>query len=492
MFRPEIILGPPGTGKTTSLLKIVEETLEKGILPERIGYVAFTKKAATEAIERAETQFGFKEKQLPYFRTLHSLAFRMLGMKRDRVLGKRDIKEFGEILGLRLTGFISATEGAAFGTTRGDRAMFMSGLARLRGITFKQQWTETPADLEWFEAERVHRGLQEFKESRGLKDFTDMLENFVGQCDVPELDLLVVDEAQDLSALQWRMVVKMATNAKRVIVAGDDDQAIFQWAGADVTYFVKMAGNVTVLDHSYRTPATVQDVAQSIIDRVGIRRSKTWTPREGEGKVMYHTTPEAVDMDEGSWLVLARNGYLLDGVEQSCRRMGHIYERNKERSVKEADLAGIKTWERLREGGVATAQELGRVFKWLRRTKKEIPKTGSYNMKSMKNHWGVTTDAIWHDAFDRMPLAERSYMLAALRKGEKLLKTPRIQLSTIHSAKGGEADNVVLFSDMARRTFNGMQLFPDNERRVFYVGATRTRNNLNIIVPRTKFSFSEI
>ena len=64
-FAPEIVLGPPGTGKTTYLLNEVEQALESGIPSERIGFVAFTKKAAAEAIERATVRFDLTEKQLP-------------------------------------------------------------------------------------------------------------------------------------------------------------------------------------------------------------------------------------------------------------------------------------------------------------------------------------------------------------------------------------------------------------------------------------------
>jgi predicted NACHT family NTPase len=48
----KIILGPPGTGKTTKLLSLVESYLEKGVEPDRIGYFAFTRRAANEAVER--------------------------------------------------------------------------------------------------------------------------------------------------------------------------------------------------------------------------------------------------------------------------------------------------------------------------------------------------------------------------------------------------------------------------------------------------------
>ncbi len=66
-----IVLGPPGTGKTFTLLNKVEEYL-KNTDPDRVGYFAFTRKAANEAKDRAMKKFNLSEDDLPYFRTLHS------------------------------------------------------------------------------------------------------------------------------------------------------------------------------------------------------------------------------------------------------------------------------------------------------------------------------------------------------------------------------------------------------------------------------------
>ena len=97
-----IILGPPGTGKTTTLLNLVEDFLRAGTDIKKIGYFSFTKKAAWEATHRAEEKFMIDQKEIPYFRTLHSLAFRKLGIKKDQVMQQRHYKDLGKKLGLDL------------------------------------------------------------------------------------------------------------------------------------------------------------------------------------------------------------------------------------------------------------------------------------------------------------------------------------------------------------------------------------------------------
>ena len=70
-----IVLGPPGTGKTTFLLNKVEELFKEDIQPYELAYLAFTKKAATEALTRAVDKFDYEQDQLIYFRTIHSLCY---------------------------------------------------------------------------------------------------------------------------------------------------------------------------------------------------------------------------------------------------------------------------------------------------------------------------------------------------------------------------------------------------------------------------------
>ena len=96
-----IVLGPPGTGKTTTLLNEVDKYL-KETDPDKIGYFSFTQKAAYEARDRAMSRFNYSEDDLPYFRTLHSLAFRKLGIKKQNVMQKMHYEDLGKKLKMKL------------------------------------------------------------------------------------------------------------------------------------------------------------------------------------------------------------------------------------------------------------------------------------------------------------------------------------------------------------------------------------------------------
>ena len=93
----------------------------------------------------------------------------------------------------------------------------------------------------------------------------------------------------------------------------------------------------------------------------------------------------------------------------------------------------------------------------------------------------ATKEMIWSDAMDKLPETDRAYITSLLRRGEKFNGIPRITASTIHGSKGGEADNVVLFTDLSPAADEDMRINPDDMHRVFYVGVTRTKKNLYIV-----------
>ncbi len=485
----QVILGPPGTGKTSTLLGLIEDELENGTQSESIGFFTFTKKAVTEGKQRAMAKFSISDKDLPYFRTLHSLAFRQLGLTRESVVSNTDIKDLNEKLNLRLTGRTTTDDGHLFGMTHDDRLAFIENLARMRNIPLEQQWHEVEDAVGWFELERFARGLQLFKEDRLLVDYTDMLYKFLHEGDVPSLDVMFVDEAQDLSPLQWAVVRKVAEKAKKIYVAGDDDQAIYKWAGADVDYLISNSKNAMVLKQSYRVPSSVHEVASRCIGQVRSRIHKEWTPRKDEGVVRWEPTIELVNMEKGDWLVLARTNYLLEDVDEYCRNEGWFFEVKGRPSISEAKVRAVIYWERLRKGETVSLNECANILKYVKVDKHKkldlLDSDLTMQYEDLKSHFPDLPEGNWYDVFTLLSPSEVSYIRAMLRRGEKITKQPRIRLSTIHAAKGGEATNVVLLTDITTRVYKNYQQNPDDENRVFYVGITRTKENLYLIEPKS-------
>jgi hypothetical protein len=484
---PDIILGPPGCGKTETLLSEVERLLKEGLEPEEICFVTFTKRAAREAVVRAAEKFGFGEERFRWFRTLHSLCFRCGDYSRGDVLAGRALEEFADWCGVEFTPHRSTTwlEGWQ-GPRMGDRIMHLENLARVSGKELQEVYDTTEHDLPWSEVRRVAADLETFKSARGMVDYTDMLTNFtLGAPARLGIRALLVDEAQDLSVLQWAVVVRLAETHTLVsfVVAGDDDQAIYEWAGAAVEDFIKLPGQARVLSQSWRVPSEVQKIAGEVIGRVDNRRPKDWKARPETGEVVRAVGFDEVDIEEGAGetLILARNHIWLErDVAPVLRREGVYFSISGEPSVSGETLAAVRGWELWRRGEQIPA-ELARTLQlWLPPENRGREVTGEEDLVSAMN-LGIQAQTPWHVALTRMPVDEVAYILAMRTRGETLQGVPRVRLSTIHGSKGGQADHVVVLTDMSSRSFKDYEREPDQETRVWYVAVTRARQRLTIV-----------
>ena len=363
--RAQVILGPPGTGKTSTLLGLLEEELERGTEPERIGFFTFTKQAVQEGKTRAISRFEINKNQLPYFRTLHSLCFLQLGLTKESVLGGSDLHDLNEKLNLRLSGSGTSDEGHISGISKDDRLLFIENLARMRQTSLENQWQEVDDAVGWFELERFATGLKLFKQDRLLLDYTDMLQQFLERGVAPKLDVMFVDEAQDLSPLQWAVVRKLCDSADRIYIAGDDDQAIYRWAGADVDYLIRNSKDAMILKQSYRIPKSIHNLAVRCIGQVSSRVHKVWNPREEKGLVRWEASFDNIDMTEGDWLVLARTNYLLQDVEDYCRSEGWFFKNKNRTSISEKKVRAVRSWESLRAGGLIAMTEVTNILNYL-------------------------------------------------------------------------------------------------------------------------------
>ncbi len=477
------LFGPPGTGKTTRLLRYVKTFLKLGTPIDKIGYFAFTTKAANEAVNRMlDYHTAFQKKDLKHFKTLHSLAFNQLGMKKTQVMQDEHYEDIGRQLGIEVTIYKGGEENTGF--INSDSEYFnLINAARIKNISIEDEYNTDmySQDMDKRLLKIISDEVNNYKQSYGLVDFTDMIEKFIVSGLCPKYDVAFVDEAQDLSPIQWKMFNIIKENSKYVILAGDDDQAIYGWAGADVKKFQQeISKKDIILPQSYRVPQTVQSLADNILKQIPDERriQKNWKAREDKGTVNYIFDQEDAPLYQGTWLVLARYNDKLNRLKPILKERGIYFEFKERKSFKVTLLRTILNYIRWQKGDLLSLAEVKDIFEYTGCTE-EVKEEKMYDLTDFKFY----KDVEWYDEF-KVDYEECLYIREMLSNGEDLKKEPRVKLSTIHSAKGGEADNVLLMLDNTKTIRDSVEKSSDKqdeEHRVWYVGVTRTKQNLYVM-----------
>jgi DNA helicase-2/ATP-dependent DNA helicase PcrA len=497
------IFGPPGTGKTTTLLNLVEQELSRGTHPGHIAFFAFTRKAANEAKERASKRFDLDPKNdLPYFRTLHSLAFHLTGLRNDQLMTADHYREVEKVTGVDfMEGSVSSrheVEEELSNSLRKETPLLrLITLARLKMTSLKDEYNLSDLKEPWIEVDFAANSLKAYKAKHGLFDYTDMLELFANTAHVacPQFKLSMLDEAQDLSPLQWKIAHAIDGKSERMYCAGDDDQAIYKWSGADVEHFINLDGGSEVLEQSYRVPSNIHAIAERICGRIKRRFPKKYLPKKAAGRLQRLSDFFGLDMSHGSWLFLAQANYFLAPVQQFLKSQGYYFEYGGGvRSVRDKIRIALSAWSRLQNGEPISFDAAKALYSFMsgngvrvQRGYKKIvgDPEALYSFEDLRDYNGLLAarEMPWNEALDKLPDVDVAYINALVRRGEDLEAEPRIRLSTIHGAKGGEADNVVLFTDITAAAEASMANDPDSMHRVFYVAVTRTRENLYTLEP---------
>lgn len=460
-MRVEAIYGPPGTGKTTELLRRVEHTKSTGVQAERIAFVSFTRAAASEALSR----LGLRRSN--NVSTIHAMAFRHMGLKQAQVVDPLKLREFSLVTGIPVIGKSPEDD-----EERAEGDFYLDLLNYSRNTFTNPAEVYDISDRPGTRAEFMMfiRAYDDWKKTYGYYDFTDMLERAAKGAIRADAEVVFIDEAQDLSPLQWAVIDKLVRRAHEVHIAGDDDQAIYGWAGADphgmARFTQKNSGSQHVLSQSHRLPAAVHARSQELIRRILFRVDKVFNPREEPGLVRIHGSSSSVDLEHGrDTLVLARTHSVLREIEQGFieRRLPYLRESGRPGMFQNRYAAGIRAYRKLARGDKITESERSSIFAVATESTRE--KLESNARLTQPFHMGLVIP-------DR---AVDFYMDVDLDT------EPTIRLSTIHAAKGHEAEQVVLFTDMTNRVGQSADRAPDDEVRVWYVGMTRSKRVLDVV-----------
>lgn len=390
------------------------------------------------------------------------MAARQLSVGPSDLMSKKDWAELGQAASMRFSDLDEAGRPTTMAGSVGQRAQSIYYLRRsllkscdagalMRDIRFMRSKFA-------MEVSRFQKMLDQYKQERGKVDYADLLDD----APVPSPRIVILDEAQDLTPQQWRYFSRLVEGAEKVYLGGDDEQSIFQWAGADVRKFLAVRGDREVLGISHRLPRAVYALARDISSRIIVKQAKEWRASEREGSVKRNVGQGELDLSQGTWLLLVRTRNQLPDWVNLCRSKYVRYIVSGVDSVKQRDVDAIHAWGKSQRG---------------------LPIDEFDSMLIDEYAEGKTVDMPWYAAMTKITRARRDYYRGMLSThGRAELETrARIRIDTIHGAKGAEADHVAVFPDITRKIYDARRIDPDSEHRVWYVAVTRARHSLHLM-----------
>jgi DNA helicase-2/ATP-dependent DNA helicase PcrA len=564
------LFGGPGSGKTTALLDRVEALIEDGVDVRDVLVVSYTRAAAAEIRERLAERLDESPRALRgNVSTMHAKAYDLLNLSRGDVVSESDKEEFCDDYGLEFEDeYEGSRRRSARSTTLGNKVIATSQwLQRTRrdvsdwyDVPFKwnddevrlppdidenaqtgNKYTPTwPTDDDRLDIPEAIRAWRRWKGDNGLVGFADMLERVKQRSLLPSVDYLVIDEFQDITTLQYDVYTEWRPRMDRVLIAGDDDQVVYAWQGADPDLLLdEVVDEDVVLPNSYRLPSRILNVVNREVSHIEKRQEKDLEPRKEGGTVEAVQRPSMLDLvrnvrstveadEDGTVMVLFRARYQMfqfidefidEGIPFQCltdQRMwtdrltqyvGAIESLHEDEPV--TGLQARRLADMLADSAFGTG-ERDDFFETLDEREEETGVDDIANMEIepdlVREHAPFVPDP--RSAADMLRkvtnFQERS--VEAYFRGEYGgMDRDRVRLGTIHSAKGREADHVFVATDLTEKVVEqiaatvdqqshevpGVDEFTkhtdpvptltDNERRVFYVGMSRARERLVLL-----------
>lgn len=533
-------IGGAGTGKTRLILDRLSEARDDlGLATDEIGFTTFTRAGRAEIAERAADAWGVSPDDLTkggWFRTAHSIAHRCCRVEEGQLLqGQEGDEWLGRVLGAKVHTRTDARGERTYVADGDDTiplAMKAWELARSRmeslDATLSRWMTMGEACPERRAAASIISRYESAKFREGRLDFTDMIARFAGVKftlegpvnidpvgDAPEhLRVLAVDEAQDSSQLVDRVCRRLASSGRieRVWLCGDPYQSIHSFAGGDYNLFLAWKAEEYTMPQSYRCPSEILALGERCLRQMHRGyRDRGILPSSPGGRVI-----SAASADEAlagvnagsSVLILGRCTFSLEEYEAvlKARRLPYQWVDKGHAAVQ---LSGYSSLWSLQHGRACLGESLanavgmisvknkhgslltrGAKAEWKDGRKSHLdivrPTDGDYELAGFEPTLReLIRSGKWVEALEPR-YQERAAMWhgVASQHGEELANSPPIRLSTIHSAKGLEADDVVLSSITSPSIERGRETLSeihDEECRVAYVAVTRAKRSVTFV-----------
>lgn len=506
-----LIVGPPGTGKTTELLRVLRSELDRGVMPERIAFLSFTRAARLEALTRVGNELGLNEDDMPWCRTVHSAAYRLLKIPPKAIMMDERWTEFARKHGYDFSDVELDEIGApleAPARTPDDGLRWVYSWGRSRRLDLEATVLKAPMRVDRLKLFQFAYRFEVFRRTHDLLDFTDMVERVVERQLAPAIDVALIDEAQDLSPLEIAAIRIWTAGCDRVYVAGDPDQAVYNFKGADPAWMLSLSrtAETTLLRQSHRVPILAHAISSKIISWNRARIDSAYLPAARDGSLdMGLEMGEALDTitDAGAF-VLSRNRaflrhaswhlfdtgkpYLVEGGGAGPNPLGntetvravrtaHAIHKGMTR-IDARDVAALLTAVPVRGSALVDYGARARVLEM----------RGFLDVPAVAAEVGfapLLAALAIHPTKPLLRLDERfrTYFQTLLdRHGE--IPGAKIRLMTIHASKGREHDHVVLLPDHTTSVDEDYRRGDwESENRIRYVAVTRTRERLTITRP---------
>ena len=307
---PLLVLAGAGTGKTRVVIARILHLVQQGTPPERILAVTFTNKAAREMVLRIDGKFKKKrtsqtspkehtQEQKPEISTIHSLCVRILrrhaehaGYPTRFVIVDRGEQE---TTARRVLKELKVAEA----TLRPADLLARISHWKSRGVRADTVFDTLSADADdsWDLAAAGYQRYQRLMHGVGAVDFDDLLlvvdqlfdqHETIRQQEAQRFDHVLVDEYQDTSGIQERILSALTRDHRSLCVVGDDDQSIYAWRGAQISHILDFptrwpGATVVRLEENYRSTPEIIEAANKLIERNSRRHEKTLVSKAPSG-----------------------------------------------------------------------------------------------------------------------------------------------------------------------------------------------------------------